>query len=172
MTREEAIHFATCLKNNWTINFADMEDFCDMAIEALDTYQNCVKCGHYYETEDDSGVKSHCKAHGGSDLISRQAAIEAVEKAVFKGVAKSAIESLPPVEPPKKVVAQIKVDIDELVERIKEEYEITDKVGEWIEHDPKTKGLAKIYECPFCGDEVIGEKTNFCPNCRDERWYR
>ena len=35
MTREEAIHFATCLKNNWTINFADMEEFCDMAIEAL-----------------------------------------------------------------------------------------------------------------------------------------
>lgn len=34
-----------------------------------------------------------------TDLISRQAAIEAVEKAVFKGVAKSAIESLPPVEP-------------------------------------------------------------------------
>ena len=35
MTREEAIHFAECLKNNWTINFADMEEFCDMAIEAL-----------------------------------------------------------------------------------------------------------------------------------------
>lgn len=34
-----------------------------------------------------------------TDLISRQAAIEAVEKAVFKGVAKSANESLPPVEP-------------------------------------------------------------------------
>lgn len=34
-----------------------------------------------------------------TDLISRQAAIDAVEKAVFKGVAKSAIESLPPVEP-------------------------------------------------------------------------
>lgn len=35
MTREEAIHFAVCLKNNWTIDFNDMEDFCDMAIEAL-----------------------------------------------------------------------------------------------------------------------------------------
>lgn len=40
-----------------------------------------------------------------------------------------------------------------------------ERTGEWIEHDPKTKGLAKIYECPFCGDEVIGEKTNYCPNC-------
>lgn len=41
----------------------------------------------------------------------------------------------------------------------------TERTGEWIEHDPKTKRLAKIYECPFCGDEVIGEETNFCPNC-------
>lgn len=37
------------------------------------------------------------------------------------------IDDAPPVEPPKKVVAQIKVDIDELVERIKEEYETTDR---------------------------------------------
>lgn len=58
MTREEAIHFATCLKNNWTINFADMEDFCDMAIEAL---QNLSK--------PNNGLQ-------GSDLISRQDAIK------------------------------------------------------------------------------------------------
>ena len=37
MTREEAIHFATCLKNNWTINFDDMEEFCDIAIKALNS---------------------------------------------------------------------------------------------------------------------------------------
>lgn len=36
MTKEEAIHFAECLKHNYTINFADMEVFCDMAIEALE----------------------------------------------------------------------------------------------------------------------------------------
>lgn len=35
MTREEAIDFAEFLKNNWIINFAEMEEFCDMAIEAL-----------------------------------------------------------------------------------------------------------------------------------------
>ena len=34
------------------------------------------------------------------------------------------IEDAPSVEPLKKVVAQVKVDIDELMERIKEEYEI------------------------------------------------
>ena len=35
MTREEAIDFAEFLKNNWIINFAEMEEFGDMAIEAL-----------------------------------------------------------------------------------------------------------------------------------------
>ena len=35
MTREEAIHFANCLKNNYTIDFNDMEEFCDMVIKAL-----------------------------------------------------------------------------------------------------------------------------------------
>jgi hypothetical protein len=35
-TREEATHFAECLKRNSTINFADMEVFCDMAIKVLE----------------------------------------------------------------------------------------------------------------------------------------
>ena len=35
MTNEEAIAYANCLKNNYTINFDDMADFCDMAIKAL-----------------------------------------------------------------------------------------------------------------------------------------
>lgn len=35
MTNEEAITYANCLKNNYTINFEDMTDFCDMAIKAL-----------------------------------------------------------------------------------------------------------------------------------------
>lgn len=35
MTNEEAITYANCLKNNYTINFEDMADFCDMAIKAL-----------------------------------------------------------------------------------------------------------------------------------------
>lgn len=48
MTKEEAIHFAECLKNNWTINFADMEEFCDMAIEALQVeIVRCKMCKYY-----------------------------------------------------------------------------------------------------------------------------
>ena len=53
----------------------------------------------------------------------------------------------------------------EIAQNITIEALSTERTGEWVEHDPRTKGLAKIYECPFCGDEVIGEKTNYCPNC-------
>ena len=36
MDKEKAIEFANCLKNNYTINFDDMFDFCDEAIKALE----------------------------------------------------------------------------------------------------------------------------------------
>lgn len=73
------------------------------------------------------------------DLISRQAAIDMIDgmiaDATSHGITarldpyyvRHGLEYLPPVEPPKRVVAQIKVDTDEIVERIKEEYEITDR---------------------------------------------
>ena len=35
MTREEYINFANCLKNNYTIDFDVLPEFCDMAISAL-----------------------------------------------------------------------------------------------------------------------------------------
>ena len=36
-----------------------------VAIEALQGSEiNCVHCPHYYETEDDTGVHSHCGSHG------------------------------------------------------------------------------------------------------------
>lgn len=56
MTKEEAIHFAKCLKHNYTINFADMEVFCDMVIKALE--------------------QEPCE-----DAISRKALIERINKA-------------------------------------------------------------------------------------------
>lgn len=101
-----------------------------------------------------------------TDLISRQAAIDAVEKAVFKGVAKSAIESLPPVEPPKKVVAQVKVDTDEIMERIKEEcerikeeYEITDQ--------PVCEDAIRCYE--FLKERIGSDITD---NAEEfEKWF-
>jgi ribosomal protein S27E len=38
MTKEKAIELANCLKNNYTINFDDISDFCDKAIDALEDY--------------------------------------------------------------------------------------------------------------------------------------
>ena len=35
MTREEYIDFANALKNNYTIDFDKLPEFCDMAISAL-----------------------------------------------------------------------------------------------------------------------------------------
>lgn len=64
MTREEAIHFAECLKNNWTINFADMEDFCDAAIEALKAEPiRCGECENYIDRRCIE-ANHHVAAHG------------------------------------------------------------------------------------------------------------
>ena len=35
MTTDEAIHYAECLKNNYTIDLNQMKEFCDKSIEAL-----------------------------------------------------------------------------------------------------------------------------------------
>ena len=61
MTREEAIHFAKCLKNNWTINFDDLKDFCDMAIEALDA--NTIQ-GEWIDRGEDRIIRWQCSACG------------------------------------------------------------------------------------------------------------
>lgn len=40
MTREEYIDFANALKNNYTIDFDKLPEFCDMAISALEKNEN------------------------------------------------------------------------------------------------------------------------------------
>lgn len=43
MTREEYIDFANALKNNYTIDFDKLPEFCDMAISALSTEGEYIK---------------------------------------------------------------------------------------------------------------------------------
>lgn len=43
MTREEHIDFANALKNNYTIDFDKLPEFCDMAISALSTDGEYIK---------------------------------------------------------------------------------------------------------------------------------
>ena len=83
--------------------------FLNMAIEALkqlslpkiivsqgERSQNCVKCKHYCETEDDTGVHSHCRAtcsdNAQVDKL-RKAAEETEDNGIRKGILK-AIEVL------------------------------------------------------------------------------
>lgn len=71
------------------------------------------------------------------DLISRQIAIDGVIKSCFgesnvviaEAKAINYIKKIPSAKPKTKCIAQIKVDPEEIVRRIKEEYEIVD---EWI----------------------------------------
>ena len=74
MTREEAIQILESMSD-----ISTQGEAIDMAIKALSKPINCVKCKHYYETEDDTDVHGHCRmdtAH--TDIISRTDAINAV----------------------------------------------------------------------------------------------
>lgn len=70
LTREEAIQRFNGIIRSMSISVAQakfyptkakLNELCDMAIEALSEPINCVKCKHYYETEDDTDVHEHCK---------------------------------------------------------------------------------------------------------------
>lgn len=143
-------------------------------------------------TEDSESVKEQ-KSKLESDTISRQAAIDAVEKAVFKGVAKSAIESLPPVTPTVSEDCISKAFALEVISdyvnyptegdktcAIKNAPSVTptERTGEWI---PCTKGglpLTELgrrerqkwygYKCSKCNFIYKGNaltESPFCQNC-------
>ena len=71
-----------------------------------------------------------------NDLISRQAAIEAIKTwGLLDGLSEGQAieiladeEKLPSAQQPARVIAQVNIDTDELISRIKEDYYI----GEWI----------------------------------------
>ena len=97
-----------------------------------------------------------------SDLIRRQAAIDAVKKntfrltfaeeqnceghvawsanAVYSDVIEGALLELPSAQPER-------------------------KTGKWIEHNPHKFGLGIVFECSECGEEIECEEYNYCPNC-------
>lgn len=72
MSTEEALHFADCLKNNYTIDFNDLEPFCDLTTKALekqiptqikcykDKYMHCPCCeealGYKWEKYPTEGI--------------------------------------------------------------------------------------------------------------------
>lgn len=95
MTREEAIALVREV-SNYMATRPEIDEAIDMAIKALEHEQNCVKCKHYCETEDDTGVHSQCRAtcsnNAQVDKL-RKAANETEDNGVRKGILK-AIEVL------------------------------------------------------------------------------
>lgn len=79
-------------------------------------------------------------------------------------------EQLSTIEPKKIPVANIHINTEELLERIKEEYELEPKQGKWIKTTPWSygSGMGEVYgyyqKCSNCGKEFM-DKSNFCPNC-------
>lgn len=86
------IHFLC----NEAIAYADMVEQYEVMNKAFLQKQNCVKCEHYYETEEDTGVHGHCSAtcsnNAQVDKL-RKAAEETEDNGVRKGILK-AIEVL------------------------------------------------------------------------------
>lgn len=61
MKREEAIEVIEDIIVDVRRTTAEEDKALRMAIEALTEPINCVKCKHYYETEDDTDVHGHCR---------------------------------------------------------------------------------------------------------------
>ena len=117
----------------------------DIAIEALTEPINCVKCKHYYETEDGTDVHGNCRmdtAH--TDLISRADAVERVKGTGYD--------------------EQIKDNIIFIL-RMLPSVSAEAVQGEWI-FNP-TDAIELMFakpKCSKCGFES-SDGGNFCPNC-------
>lgn len=153
MTREEAIkileYTLECVDEE-TPKGANEAEAIPMAIEALKGAEiNCVHCPRYFETEDETGVHSHC-----GDLISRQAAtsipiIPKEHRKVFRGEddafetgwneALACVNMLPSADRPR---------------------------GRWHYSDGKPATIGRSFGviCDQCGTESE-YCTNFCGEC-------
>lgn len=149
-----------CKKRNNTTFFMDDEETIDTAIEAP---QEPSKVD--YRTDESANIGTEV-----NNLISRADAIEEISKGVWNvHELVDRINALPSADRPIKVIAEIKVDTEEVVKRIKEEYEIADRSqGEWI-FNPKD-AIELMFtkpKCSECGFES-SDGGNYCPNCGAE----
>ena len=90
----------------------------------------------------------------GTDCISRQSAIDALERA--KQNIRHNIE--------RAIGRAICEILDEVENGIKQLPPIQPKRGKWIDTKGNTEWYAREYECSECGGTMLGE-SNFCPNC-------
>ena len=151
MTKEEAIQILSTRDAHGVLcgYTSGVTEALDMAIEALSEPINCVKCKHYYETEDDTDVHGHCKmdtAH--TDLISRADAIELCAEAQGRASTKSELKGISKVWQ-----GLIKLPSAEAVSR--EEYEevkayMDTLVDAFIEDGKELAKSIKVVRCNEC----------------------
>ena len=160
MEKEEAIKVLTnlsdqydCLRDYIDGNYGHKEkQALDLAIDTLNETQNERHLPDYtYEAE----MAQRLKQQTNADAISRDEAVEAIRKAETKECAEWSVKGLPTVDPPVKCIAQIKVDTDELIERIKENYVIFD--AKWT---PCSEGLPDVDPRAMLSEEVLGTDKN------------
>lgn len=126
----------------WGFTLDEYDEFLDMAIKALEqeeTYQNLTKPNK-------------------SDLISRQAAIDAVNRAKTQEVARWSIQELPSTDRP----------TGHWIETAQEYYEmINEKGGGVDENTPYFTDDIACSEClaKFSVIDNETERFDFCPNC-------
>ena len=144
MKRTEAIAWLEIMKEDAIF---EQYDALKMAIEALQTAEiNCVHCPRYYETEDDTGVHSHCGSHG--RLIDADAMVA----------------DLLTVDPQFESMIQWCITVVEAQPTVQADR----PYGEWIlECDSGGEG-DNLYRCSKCGCEYgcqEYDKPNFCLEC-------
>lgn len=120
-----------------------------------------------------------------SDLISRQAAIDALiaeinekpetywDNGLNMYDVESVLKGLPPAKPEKICVANITLtdeQVQEAIEKAKRGILVAQperKRGKWIVYKAPDKQHCGLVKCPFCGEDMIAEadEYNFCPNC-------
>lgn len=120
---------------------------------------NCVHCPHYHETEDDTGVHSHCGSHG--RLIDADAMVA----------------DLLTVDPQFESMIQWCITIVEAQPTVQ-----ADKHGEWIYCEDTVALCVDGYKCSECGFFVpwdyehksphFIEDYHFCPKCRTRMTYK
>lgn len=161
MTRKEAIHFAECLKNNWTINFADMEEFCDMVIETL-SVEATKKKAELKENGDWDCPDvdcDECDHHRSVEWCSL--AIPNHEEKIdetYKMVNEAFFEGFDAAEKRYRFLIEYVEELDEEKEKSADAVQ-----GEWIRKNYHT------YICNQCGYEeaIYGnvEEYRFCSHC-------
>ena len=157
MTKTEAIE----MLNKWGVLLpSETSEALEMAIESLSADAE----DRYYiriYADDEPSVKA-------------EKLYQICDETQNREVAEWLKEYFPSAEAKTKCIAQINIDADEVVKRIKDEYEIADRPqGEWLVYEGRWKDLDYYppkCKCNQCGYEeelyILNAKpTNYCPNC-------